>query len=147
MHQAIQNKLRRLIEDLLKLQRVCYPNFKFSIKYVTLFAQDSEDYKTLRHSLKKQFEESPTNNGYKYLLNPPFVTLGQKVEALRIRIPDIHRKEAGCADLEHETHEYPKMRDIALEKGLDIIVRKSYEMIELQDPKINAYAYIVKNNP
>lgn len=92
-------------------------------------------------------EESKANNGYKYKLSFPVNHLGERVELIRIRKPDIHRKELGCADLIYEKDDYEKLRTIALEKGFDVIVRKDYEMIELSDFKINVYAYLVKNLP
>jgi len=37
------------------------------------------------------------------------------------------------------------LRSLALDQGLDIILRKGYEMIELSDFNINVYAYLIKD--
>lgn len=65
------------------------------------------------------------------------------IKFIRLRKPDIHRQEEGCADIEFENKTYNELRKMAIEKKLDIIVRKDYEMIELSTFEINAYAYII----
>ncbi len=63
---------------------------------------------------------------------------------MRVRKSDIHRKEYGCADIEVANTLYEDLRNLALEKGWDIISRKKFEMIELSTFDINIYAYIIK---
>jgi len=96
--------------------------------------------------MQQMGEESEANNGYKYKLSSPINHLGEQIDLIRIRKPDTHRKELGCADLTYDKGDYDKLRSIALEKGFDVIVRKDYEMIELSDFKINAYAYLIQES-
>ena len=141
---SIQNRISTIIRNVHLLIKTCYPDFNFKISYLTIFSKSQNDFQSLRKLMQEIGEESDANNGYKYKLNSPINYLYEKVDSIRIRKPDIHRKEFGCADLVYDRKDYSNFRSIALEKGLDVIVRKDYEMIELSDFKINVYAYLVK---
>ena len=142
---GIQNRVNLIIKAVQDLIKNCYSNFDFKISYLTIFSQSDNDFQNLRSSMQQLGEESEANNGYKYKSKSPINYLDEHIELVRIRKPDIHRKEFGCADLIYKREDYEKLRTIALEKGFDVIVRKDYEMIELSDFKTNAYAYLVKD--
>lgn len=142
----IEEKAKKIIEKIQDLIKACYPNFDFKISYLTIFSESEKDFQNLRSEMQQAGEESEANNGYKYKLNSPINYSGERIDLIRIRKPDVHRKEIGCADLIYKKEDYEKLRAIALEKGFDVIVRKDYEMIELSDFKINAYAYLVKES-
>lgn len=140
----IEKRIKTIIEEIHALIEACGSEFHAKIKYLTIFSQSEEDFTNLRSTMQELGEELPANNGYKYQIKSPRDYLDEHILLVRIRKPDIHRKEFGCADLDYKKEEYANLRDIALEKGYDIIIRKGYEMIELSNQKINAYAYLVK---
>lgn len=144
LEEEIQNRVNSIIKKVQALIKGCYPNFDFKISYLTIFSKSGNDFQNLRSIMRQMAKESKANNGYKYKLSPPINYLSERIELIRIRKPDIHRKELGCADLIYEKEDYEKFKTIALEKGFDAIMRKGYEMIELSDFEINAYAYLVK---
>jgi len=141
----LEKRIVEIIEKIQELKNLCYPNYKLPIEYLTIFTQSEEDFKSVRESLLNLGKERETNNGFKYKLNFPITYQEEKILLLRIRKPDIHRQELGCADLKYKEEDYMDLREIALEKGFDIILRKEYEMIELSDFNINVYAYLVKD--
>ena len=81
----------------------------------------------------------------KFDLHKPLELLDEKIESIRVRQPDVNRKELGCSDLVYQENEYNELRQIALDKNYDITLRKEYKMIELSILDINCYAYFVKN--
>lgn len=140
----MSDRVNSIIKEVHALIKVCYPDYEFKISYLTIFSQSEEDFQSLMSEMQQLGDESEANNGYKYKLNSPINCLGQQIELIRIRKPDVHRKELGCTDLTYKKDDYEKLKAIALEKGFDVIMRKNYEMIELSDFKINAYAYLVR---
>lgn len=139
-------RIKKIISEIQRLELVCYPEHTFSIDFLTIFAQDELDFETLRQELAMQGIEYPANNGFKYELTKEFNYAGEKIKFIRIRKPDVHRKEYGCADLSYKESDYNSLREIAFEKGFDVILRKDYQMIELSDFAINVYAYIVHDD-
>lgn len=140
-----KERIENIITEIQKLISICYPDFDLKIEYLTIFAQSKQDYLYLRRFLQKLGEEIEANNGYKYKLRTTTEHQGEKIELIRVRKPDVHRKELGCADLKYDARDYSRMRETALNKGMDIIIRKGYEMIELSTFEINVYAYLVKD--
>src|SRR5579863_7562137 len=136
----IQGRVESVIQKVHMLAKKCYSDFEFTISFLTLFSHSEEEFSNLQATMQSIGEESQANNGYKYQLRTPFEMPNENISLVRIRRPDIHRKEIGCVDFSYKEKDYPKLRAIALEKGYDIIIRKGYEMIELSDMKINAYA-------
>ena len=141
----VKNRVGEIVKEVQKLIKVCYPDYDFKVSYLTIFSQSDEDFDVLRENLQKLGQQSEANNGYKYRLNRPVDYLGEHIDLVRTRKPDVHRKELGCADLVYSERDYGKLREIALEKGFDVILRKGYEMVELSDLEINVYAYLVKD--
>lgn len=141
----IEKRISTIVDEVQKLRNVCYPENILPIEYLTIFSQSENEFTSLRESLSLLGQETEANNGFKYILKEPLIYQGETMTLVRIRKPDIHRKELGCADLIYNESDYQRLRDIALEKGLDIILRKGYEMIELSDFNINVYAYLVRD--
>jgi hypothetical protein len=139
-------RFEELIRNIQKLKSTFYPDFDLKVGYLTVFSNDNDDFDNLRKRLGELGAEAQANNGYKYLLNQNIQILSEDVKLIRVRKPDIHRKELGCCDLLYKESDYLKLRKMALDRGLDIILRKDYEMIELSTFDTNAYAYIVKDS-
>lgn len=142
----ILQRIEPIIQNVHLLSARCYPDFTFKIEYLTIFSQSPEDFESLQSELRKLGEESSANNGFKFKLNTPINYGNEIIDLVRIRMPDVHRKELGCVDLTYDKNKYKQLKEIALEKGFDVILRKGYEMIELSDFEINVYAYLVKEN-
>ena len=141
----LENRIREIVLNINKLEQICYPDISFKINFLTIFSQSSSDFEDLKNLLSNFGNETEANNGFKYELKSPLKVEREEIKLIRIRKPDIHRKELGCADLSYELTDYDKLRKGAFEKGFDIILRKGYEMIELSNFNINVYAYIVKD--
>ncbi len=125
----ITQRVEKIIDQIQLLGKTCYPQYKLPIEYLTIFSQSEEDFSNLRENLKGIGDETEANNGFKY----------------NLKEPDIHRKELGCGDLKYMDKDYADLRAVALRKGLDIILRDDYEMIELADFDTNVYAYLVRD--
>ena len=145
MVESLSTRITELIEITIKLTDLVYPNYNFKIGHLTLFSHNTDDYNSLRSLLSSYGDEKEANNGYKYILNTTLELSDEKIEVIRVRKPDVHRHELGCCDLIYNEKDYEKLRNEALEKGLDIILRKGYEMIELSTFNLNVYAYLVKD--
>lgn len=141
----ITQRIEKIIDQIQILGKICYPQYKLPIEYLTIFSQSEEDFSNLRENLKGIGDETEANNGFKYNLKKPIHYKRDKISLIRIRKPDIHRKELGCGDLKYMDKDYADLRAVALRKGLDIILRDGYEMIELSDFDTNVYAYLVKD--
>jgi len=141
----ITPKVNAIVKEIIRLKKVCYSDYELPISFLTIFSQTEKEYDDLRIQLSKLGEELPANNGFKYQLKTAIKTKDGDISLIRIRKPDVHRKELGCADLVFQDSDYSDLRKIALEKGFDMIVRNGYEMIELSDFNINVYAYLVKD--
>ncbi len=140
----INDRINEIVKNVIKLRDKCYPKLNLPINYLTIFSQSKEEKDSLRIELQKLGKESQTNNGYNYKLKHSLKFNDETIGIIRVRIPDIHRKELGCADLSFDSNDYPKLREIAIKNGLDVIIRDQYEMIELSDFNINVYAYLVQ---
>ena len=127
-----------------QLTEYCYPGLTARITYLTIFAKDNNDYNHLVDKLSQLGIKKEANNGFAFELSKSLNLQGDNIHLIRIRKPDIHRKEEGCADIQFKNKAYEELRTRAIEKGLDVIVRKKFEMIELSNFDINVYAYIVK---
>ncbi len=141
----ITQRIQDVMDQIQDLRAYCYPQYDLPIEYLTIFSQSEEDYHNLREALREIGDETEANNGFKYNLKTPLNHNGESLNLIRIRKPDIHRKELGCADLTYREQDYQKLRALALETGLDIILRDGYEMIELSNFDTNVYAYLVKD--
>ena len=139
----LQDRLTNLVTQIQKLTVKLFPNKLLGIGYITIFAQNKSDYDSLRSVLSTYGNESEANNGYKYTLHKKLKIKDTDLEVVRIRKPDIHRTELGCCDLTFNASDYEYYRAKALEIGLDIVLRKEYEMIELSTFDLPVYAYIV----
>jgi len=145
MIEPLEKRLHILIENIEKLVKATFPNKDLKIGYTTIFAKDEADYETLRSLLNEYGWEEPANNGLAYHIEKPIKIGNTIMMKVRVRKPDVHRPELGCCDLVYKDSDYKYYREKALEIGLDIILRKDYEMIELSTRDIPAYAYLVKN--
>ena len=139
----ISERIKTIIQSVHKLEEACFPQFDFKIGYLTIFSKDENDYNSLLEKLETLGVKEAANNGFKFKLNKKLELEGETIESVRIRVPDLHRPEYGCADLVYKENEYRQLRRVAVIKGFDIIYRGDYEMIELSTLDINAYAYLV----
>lgn len=141
----ILERITKIVKAVQKISMICYPHSKFKIGLITIFSKSEDDLQNLVVQLTELGIQNPIKNGIKFILNNDLEILGEKIKKIRIRNPDIHRQEIGCGDLIYEKSKYAALRETALRKKLDIIIRRNYEMIELSTFDINVYAYIVKN--
>ena len=140
----LEQRITKIVSDTKKLIKIFYPQFGLKAECLTIFSQNENDYLELINMLSKIGDKSEAHNGFMFTLHNKLEILGETIDLIRIRKHDVHRHEVGCCDFSYKDSNYQKMREIALDKGLDIVVRKEYEMIELSTFEIEAYAYIFK---
>jgi|SRR3989344_2822871 len=145
MKKPLTNRIETLIKSIHELREKCIPEYPLKLEYLTIFSKDNDDYENLQNELKQLGEEKEVNNGKKYNLSKHLDILGEDIGLIRVRKPDIHRSEIGCGDLAHDIDSYKSIRNMALEKGWDIILRKGYEMIELSSFDLSVYVYLVSD--
>jgi hypothetical protein len=114
------------------------------VNYACVFCQNDEQYDSLvalAQEIGKVIEETPTGPLFHI---QPLDTIAGKLQLLKIRKPDATRPELGDADF--TVSNYPEFKKKYLsQKGFSLIIRKSFEMIELTDSKFNVRAYF--SNP
>lgn len=135
-----------ILGDINKLKQILYPDFVLEIGLVSIFSHSEAEYQQYLDELSMSGTIHEASNGKSFKLNNAIVVNNNSISEIRVRKPDIHRHEIGCCDLICKPEDYSTLREIALSKGLDIIIRKDYEMIELATMDLNVYAYIVKDN-
>ena len=140
----ITDRINKTVSEVHRLVKVCLPKSTVKITYLTIFSQSEEDYLELNKMLSELGNKQEANHGVKFKLKNPFQIESETINLLRVRKPDVHRKEFGCADIKVVGSSYSELRELALKIGWDIIQRKTFEMIELSTFDINAYAYIMK---
>ncbi len=114
------------------------------VNYACVFCQNDEQYDSLvalAQEIGKVIEETLTGPLFHI---QPLDTIAGKLQLLKIRKPDATRPELGDADF--TVSNYPEFKKKYLsQKGFSLIIRKSFEMIELTDSKFNVRAYF--SNP
>jgi hypothetical protein len=131
------------------------------IEYLTLFSHYEDEFNQLIDIISRLGEIEEANNGKRVKLFVPLVLKGASIERdgkpesiehsvmyLRIRKPDPHRMQVGCADFEFEKDDewdYWQFKDFY---GMHTdnprtITRDKYEMLEFHDPNIDVLAYMV----
>jgi hypothetical protein len=112
------------------------------ITFLTVFAHYDDEYDTLSDIIRGWGEMGKANNGVKVRLSKAIRERGQSIEELRIRQPDPYRMQVGCCDF--GVDDYSAFKETNLGKrGLRLIERPKYEMIEFFDPDFDVLAYIV----
>jgi hypothetical protein len=111
----------------------------YAISYLTIFAHYPDEYENLIKLLGDLGKTSDANNGMKVELNRPIA----EISLLRIRKPDPYRMQVGCADLDVGDYETFRSKYLDNSKGLRLINRPKYEMIEFFDPDFDVLAYAV----
>lgn len=114
------------------------------VNYACVFCQNDEQYDSLvalAQEIGKVIEETLTGPLFHI---QPLDTIAGKLQLLKIRKPDATKPELGDADF--TVSNYPEFKKKYLsQKGFSLIIRKSFEMIELTDSKFNVRAYF--SNP
>lgn len=116
---------------------------KLPISSITIFSHYRQEFQKLSailHRLGSLYDE---NNGPRVTLHKPIKAAGHRITQLRIRKPDPYRMQVGCSDFDVNYEEFKTAFSKA--KGLRIIRRQEYEMIEFFDPDFDVLAYVVNN--
>lgn len=145
MNEELKLKIIKVIDSIHQLTKSLLSSYSLTIEYLTIFSQTEKEFNDLIKELDLIGIKSNANNGYKFSLINPLNHKEESINLIRIREPDIHRPQVGCGDLKYKNEDYLELREMALEKGWDIILRKGYEMIELSSFDIPVLAYIVKD--
>lgn len=138
-------QIEQLISNIQELIKIAAPGFDLKIGYLTIFSHSNSQYEELIEELGKLGKRQEANNGYRFELFETLSLLNEDIKMVRIRKPDVHRPELGCCDLIYQ--DYGALRSLALDRGMDIIIRKDYEMIELSTFDIPVYAYALRQSP
>lgn len=145
MNEELQLRIIKIIDSIHLLKASLLPSYNLTIEFLTIFSQTEYEFNDLIKQLELIGNKSEANNGYKFNLANPINHKKENINLIRVRKPDIHRPEMGCVDLKYKNEDYLRLREIALERGWDIILRKGYEMIELSSFDIPVLAYLVRD--
>ena len=116
---------------------------KFPITSVTIFAHYQNEYDNLVEIQNKLGVFYNENNGPRAVLNEPIIAGGNIITHLRIRKPDPERPHVGCNDFETDYKLFKSKYLLPNLKGLRLIKRPNYEMIEFHNPDFDVLAYVV----
>jgi len=135
---------KQIVAEANRMRNKHSQHFTGHVGYCAIFAQSHEEYIALdsaAKSLGKIAQDTPT--GFTYLV-PGIETDAGLLRILKIRKPDVTRKERGDADF--SLLDYQAFKDDVIGKqGFSLIVRPKTEMIELIDSDFNVRAYF--SNP
>jgi hypothetical protein len=140
--------LKQLIEEIVKkaneLKNKHTSEKNAPVNYACIFSQNEGQYNNLimvANEIGSIIKETPTGPLFHI---QPLKTVSGNLKLLKIRKPDPTRPELGDADFTVE--DYPEFKNKYLSKeGFKLILRESFEMIELVDSKFNVRAYF--SNP
>lgn len=102
------------------------------IEFACIFCQTQKEYDELTkviQNLGKVIQDTPT--GYTYLLNDPIDTQAGKLKLVKIRKPDLTRKERGDTDFNTNYAEFKKK--YRNKTGFELVERDDFEMLRLSD--------------
>ena len=114
-----------------------------SVNYACIFCQNDDEYKTFKQlagelgSVLEQTKSGP-------LFRIKIETVAGTLQLLKVRNPDITRKERGDADFTVDDYSNFKTDYIGV-RGFKVMTNKDFEMIELMDPDFDVRAYF--SNP
>lgn len=110
------------------------------VNYAAIFCQNEIEFKDFfdaANEIGKVIKETPTGPLFQI---EPLETAAGTLRLLKIRQPDVTRKERGDADF--TVSDYDSFKKTYLSKpGFKLIERETMEMIELMDPAFNVRAY------
>lgn len=114
------------------------------ISGLTIFSHYPEEFQTLKKIQLEIGVLQSEYNGLYVCLHQPIYLAHNKLELLRVRIPDPYRMQVGCCDFEVENYQNFKREFLSKNpNNLRLIERPEYEMIEFFDPDYDVLAYVV----
>ncbi|TXH00352.1 MAG: hypothetical protein E6P95_03725 [Candidatus Moraniibacteriota bacterium] len=114
------------------------------IHTLTIFAHTDVEFDQLKSILATMGTPYNENNGPRVSLHESIAVGNNAITHLRIRHPDLERPQVGCNDFDVEHYETFKSEYLEkYPKGLVLIKRPEYEMIEFHHPDFDVLAYIV----
>ena len=111
------------------------------VDYVAIFCKDEDEKKKLLDlvsALGTVAQETPTGPNIK-LINP-IVTNSGAVRLIKIRNVDSIKRQRGAPDFRVEDYHSFKQKYLG-KKNINLIDRKSFEMIEIWDPQADVLVY------
>ena len=140
----MEELIQTIVKQSKELKDKYIKEFNATLSYCCIFAQADEQYNELEDKTKKIGRLlAETKTGNLYQINP-IETVAGTLNILKIRKPDMTRKELG--DCDFKINDYEKFKDTYLLKDeFKLIERETFEMIELMDNEFNVRAYF--SNP
>lgn len=111
------------------------------IDYVAIFCKDEEEKEELLNlleSLGNIIQQTPTGPNFK--LKTPIVTSSGPVTLIKIRNTDPIKHQRGAPDFRIDDYEAFKKKYLG-KQNFNLIDRKTFEMIEIWDPKADVLVY------
>jgi hypothetical protein len=116
---------------------------QFPIESLKIFSHYQKEFEFLCRLITGLGNPLNENNGPRITLTEPFVAGPNLIGRLRIRKPDVERPQVGCNDFVVSDYAAFKERYLSSRKGLRLIERPRYEMIEFFDSDFDVLAYVV----
>jgi hypothetical protein len=144
MRESVNGSLQELLKDIVKQARKLKDKHTEEgtarVNYACVFAQNRKEYDAFVSSadrMGKVVKNTPTGPLFNIA---PLDTEAGELRLIKIRLPDKTRPERGDADF--TVQDYFTFKKACLAKpGFKLILRESFEMIELMDPDFDVRAY------
>ncbi len=139
--EAIQYVVTKTTELCHKVIGVEYP-----ISGLTVCAHYPDEFEALKKIQLEIGTVESEHNGLYIRLREPIQLPHNKLNLLRVRMPDPYRMQVGCNDF--NVGNYMEFKETFLPthpQNLRLVVRPEYEMIEFFDPDYDVLAYTVSD--
>jgi hypothetical protein len=141
---SLLDKVQKIVRESQKLKDRHTDQVNAQVNYVCIFSHTFEEYNDLYKLITKFGEIVQDTTTGPLIKFPPMPTTAGDLQLLKIRMPDVSRKERGDADFTVKNYQEFKNKYIN-NSGFKLIIRDKFEMIELSDSSFGVLAYF--SNP
>ena len=140
----MEELIQKIVKQSKELKDKYVNEYNATLSYCCIFSQTDEQYNEFENqTIKTGRLLAKTKTGNLYQINP-METVAGTLKILKIRKPDVTRKELGDCDFKLDNYSNFKEKFLSKEK-FKLIERENFEMIELMDNEFNVRVYF--SNP
>ena len=109
------------------------------IEFVCIFCQNEDEYNDFTKNISRIGRVAEdTSSGFTYLLDKPINTVAGPLRLVKVRKPDIQRRERGDADFNTDYTNFGEKYQN--NSRLELVKRNTFEMLRLSDPNYDVMA-------
>lgn len=144
--EEFNNIIGHIVNDCVSLKNKYTKKQNLEIDYICIFSQTQEEYQELiNHALQIGKNVNETKTGPVFKFHTPLKTIAGDAKVLKIRTPDETRPERGDVDFNTNYEEFKK--EYMTKPNFSLIIRESFEMIELKDDQYDVLVYFSSTPP